>query len=865
LDEFWHNDRTTKKAFPIAVLALVILGASHPKPATAQTNFLCAADFSFLEYFESLGIQYKDHGQTGDAFQILKNHGINCIRLRLWTSSQAQAMSNPYNYINNTNYTIPLAVRVKNAGLLFSLDFHYSDTWADPGHQATPAAWTNLTFSNLVLQMQSYNSNTIAAFAAAGAMPDYVQIGNEITDGLLWTNGQLTGTWSPTDPGWIRCGQLMKAAVQGVQDASTAAGKPMPKIIVHIDRGGDWSTTSNFFLNLEAQGVPFDIIGQSYYPFFQGNLSALSNCLVNSANLFGKPMIVAETAFPWTNTCPSSWLPDLMGIPPTTIGQVSFLAQEGQILRSVPNGLAMGVFYWSGEYQAANGVNEDGYNTASFWDANGNVLPSVDALASIGAPLTNGSPLALTLAATNLTASNATMTGEGYANGLNSGAYFLWGTTTNYGNVTPSGPLAANYLAQNVALSVSNLQPLTTYHFLEIVTNADGTNFGSDLSFITPAVTVTNQLPYIYQEDFGAVAGNGSSLTLAQVGWNQVLPSTGSPSAGIYSTSALDNNTASPLPSSAAYYYSGASGSGIFYTTNGAGSGADGDSAFTSIDPTQYSNLMLSAETQYSSAGANISSFFAVKVGGLWYVATNPMTAYVESGASIIFSQTSLTYSPVASHWKSLTINNNSVTRGSTPSTNLSGLINGVGIVVILTNTGGSWDYNNLLIQATYPFITAQPTNQSAAPGGSAVFSVSATGAQTMNYQWQFNSANLPGATNPFLTLPNVQATNAGLYQVVLSNTYGSVTSSVAALDVTGVPVSFVTSPGSLLYGNGRFQFSVMGLTGQGPVEIDASTNFTQWVPIYTNPSGFGSFGIVDSNAVLYPQRFYRAVTPGGP
>ena len=147
--------------------------------------------FSHLAYFESRGITYKDGGRVQDGIQILKNHGINCVRLRLFTSSAAQASADPYNYINNTDYTVPLAVRVKNAGLKFLLDFHYSDSWADPGKQTKPSAWTNLNFTQLVQQMRTYNSNTIAAFAAAGAMPDYVQIGNEITQGMLWPDGRI--------------------------------------------------------------------------------------------------------------------------------------------------------------------------------------------------------------------------------------------------------------------------------------------------------------------------------------------------------------------------------------------------------------------------------------------------------------------------------------------------------------------------------------------------------------------------------------------------------------------------------------------------------------------------------------------------
>src|SRR5215470_3840976 len=126
------------------VLLLAWLGACAS--TLADTNFLAGADFSHLAFFEARGVHYRENGAVYDGIQILKNHGINCVRLRLFTSSAAQAAADPYNYINNTNYTVPLAVRVKNAGLLFCLDFHYSDTWADPGKQATPTAWTNLAF-----------------------------------------------------------------------------------------------------------------------------------------------------------------------------------------------------------------------------------------------------------------------------------------------------------------------------------------------------------------------------------------------------------------------------------------------------------------------------------------------------------------------------------------------------------------------------------------------------------------------------------------------------------------------------------------------------------------------------------------------
>lgn len=349
----------------------------------AQTNFLAAADLSDLAFFESRGATYKDNGQVRDGLQILKDHGFNCVRLRLWTSTADQAATDAYNYGNNLAYTIPLAVRVKNAGLLFSLDFHYSDTWADPGHQNTPAAWTNLDIAQLTAQMRSYNSNTIVAFATAGAMPDYVQIGNEITAGMLWPLGKVSGTGNGS---WSNLGQLLKASVQGIHDAVNARGTTMPKIIIHIDRGADWATTQWFFDNLNAQNVPYDIIGESYYPFFHGPPANLNICLSNAAVRYGKPIIVAETAFPWTNTV-TSWTNKLYGFPPTVQGQVTFMTAMAQIIKSVPNNLGAGIFYWGAEYQHVNGVNGAGFNTASFFDSDGNILPVADTLAAIRAPL----------------------------------------------------------------------------------------------------------------------------------------------------------------------------------------------------------------------------------------------------------------------------------------------------------------------------------------------------------------------------------------------------------------------------------------------------------------------------------------------
>lgn len=395
---------------PVIVLVLFYVCGS-----ARGDDFLAGADFSFLSYFESLGVAYKDGGQTEDALQIITNRGLNCVRLRLFTSSASQAASDPYDYINNLTYTVPLAARVKQAGLKFLVDYHYSDTWADPGHQAMPSAWTSLTFPQLLAQMRSYTSNSIAAFKAAGAMPDYVQIGNEITSGMLWPDGQIGGGSNS----WTNLRQLINSGIQGVKDA---AGTSMPKIMIHIDRGGDWNGTEYFFDHLGESPYPvtFDIIGESYYPFWHGPLSALDECLTNAAERYGKPLVVAETDFPWSGTT------NIYDIPPTTNGQVQYVAALAQVVRGVPGNLGAGVFWWGTEYQQAYGVNGAGFELRSFFGSgsgspvpSGNVLPVASAYGQLAAPIqlratisTNGLTVAWPLSGAGLELMTATNIGS---------------------------------------------------------------------------------------------------------------------------------------------------------------------------------------------------------------------------------------------------------------------------------------------------------------------------------------------------------------------------------------------------------------------------------------------------------------------
>jgi hypothetical protein len=166
------------------------------------------------------------------------------------------------------------------------------------------------------------------------------------------------------------------------------------------------------------------------------------------------------------------------------------------------------------------------------------------------------------------------------------------------------------------------------------------------------------------------------------------------------------------------------------------------------------------------------------------------------------------------------------------------------------------------VVSQTAPQIASQPTNQSVVLGGSASFSVSATGTPPLAYQWQFGGTNLVLATNASLPLNAIAATNAGNYDVIITNASGSITSAIVTLSVLGVPVSFVTTSGGIQFSNGQLHLTLSGLTGQGAVVIETSSNLTLWTPIFTNPSGFGTIQFVDPTAANSRHRYYRATTP---
>jgi len=308
------------------------------------------------------------------------------------------------------------------------------------------------------------------------------------------------------------------------------------------------------------------------------------------------------------------------------------------------------------------------------------------------------------------------------------------------------------------------------------------------------------QTAVLYQQDFGTVNGGTS---LGAVGWSQITPPFGY--SGFYTQGgAIDGTTAQSLPTST-LYFGGSAGSGVFFTINGAGSGTGGDSAFTSIDPTLYTNLNLSVEAQWSYQGGNLDCWFAVQVGGTWYVATNRPITTVQHSPSANFYQSSITYNPATTNWNILT-NTTVVGIGPQAPVNLSGSITGIGIVTVLTGSG-SWNYNNFLITSISntvtlpPTLTAAPISQENYAGGGVSFAVNASGTAPFTYIWETNgvaianSSRISGATNSVITIRNISSADAVDYSVIVSNSAGyfdSSTNNTATLTVDTVPADYL-------------------------------------------------------------------------
>ena len=335
-----------RRAILVALLGLATLAEA------AEREYAVGADVSFLRQVEQQGVKFRENGVPKPGLDILRDHGYGWVRLRLFNS--------PKSLPNNLEYTIALARDAKQRGMKFLLNYHYSDDWADPGKQFLPKAWEKHAHAQLVTDVYEYTRDTVAAFRDAGVLPDMVQIGNEVINGMMWPDGKLPENWD-------NFAALIYAGINGV-DAGRG-NNPRPEIMIHIDRGGDLPATRAFYDKLNSYRIPFDVIGQSYYPWWHGNLNALRANMEFMARTYPQDIIVVEAAYHWQPS-QEAYKNKPGPFAESPEGQRQFLDEVNRVVMETPNGRGRGVFWW--EPAVTGPLTSRGY-----FDEQHNVLPVI--------------------------------------------------------------------------------------------------------------------------------------------------------------------------------------------------------------------------------------------------------------------------------------------------------------------------------------------------------------------------------------------------------------------------------------------------------------------------------------------------------
>lgn len=336
---------------------------------------IVGADISFTLQEEAVGNSVSDNGKTLPIEEILARHGTNYSRLRVFVDPQGGA--------SGLESALEMAKRSRAAGMKLLLNLHYSGTWADHERQEPPAAWKDLNFDELTGEVRSYTKGVLEAFARQGTPVSMVQLGNEVTNGILWPAGRING---PDGVRWEGFAQLVKAAAAGVRD-SNAVNPPL--IVLHIHGGGGGKVTRDFFDTATKHNIPFDVIGLTYYPFWGPSLGRLGRNLTFLANRYDRDIMIVETAYPWTLETSqdgpnivrrASMLPQSELYPPTPEGQAKFFRGLRRVLANVPSGHGVGYFVWEpgwlpGVDAAVDGGN--GYSNLTLFDWEGRALPAL--------------------------------------------------------------------------------------------------------------------------------------------------------------------------------------------------------------------------------------------------------------------------------------------------------------------------------------------------------------------------------------------------------------------------------------------------------------------------------------------------------
>ncbi len=354
-------------------LALVLLFVSLTTQAQSSSTMKYAGgDISMLKKFQDEGAIYKDN--NGDEVQPLtffKQQGWNAMRVRLFVDpSNASSEDKKEGVIQDLAYVKMLGKDIKDAGLQFMLDFHYSDTWTDPGQHAMPAAWSSMTAEQLKTQVYEYTKDCLQQLKEAGATPDFIQVGNEITTGMLWPTGKIYASGgAPTGGSWDNFAAYLANGIKACNEEC-----PQAQIVIHTEMHAP-NDLPAFYNKLSTyDDVKYDIIGLSYYPDYHGSLSVLNTLLTKlETDHADKQIMIVETGygFEWQLTGKKY---DLSGTwPISENGQKQFTADLITALQAHPN--VNGIFWWYPEYTLNNIVFKNGSSdwsknfTSGYWNA----------------------------------------------------------------------------------------------------------------------------------------------------------------------------------------------------------------------------------------------------------------------------------------------------------------------------------------------------------------------------------------------------------------------------------------------------------------------------------------------------------------
>lgn len=362
-------------------------------------EFIKGADVSSLLEVERCGGVFRDGSEASDPLEILKRYGINWIRLRLWNDPFDDNGNEYGGGVCDLATVLALARRAKNAGMKWLLDIQYSDFWTDPGCQMLPKTWHDFDEQLLETVVYRYTQDVLCACRTEGVTPDMVQVGNELTGGLLWPSGQV--------PHWENICRYLSAGVRAVREEA-----PQARTVIHLDHGGKNLMYRDWFDHYFGAGGDCDIIGLSFYPCWHGKMRDLANNMNDLAHRYGKDLVLIEAGTAFTSDSYAAYeglsessrkgptagadMAENLEYPMTIQGQTAYIQDLMRIIRTVPGGRGKGFFWWEPcwlpvpgsswakkggwEYVGKQGPEGNEWANQTLFDFDGNALPTLAAI-----------------------------------------------------------------------------------------------------------------------------------------------------------------------------------------------------------------------------------------------------------------------------------------------------------------------------------------------------------------------------------------------------------------------------------------------------------------------------------------------------